>query len=508
MTGTWQRIGNQIKQSPRIRRSLPGLGILTVAVAVSAVIFATGPSAEPEAVSEKVWPVSTVVAEPQDLAPSFSAYGKVEARNLASLSADLFAVIKAIHVKEGDSVSAGTVLVELDDGELALDVQARSAEVSARSADLRSIESELAHLKDTDAEHRSMLDVAQAKLARHKQLRDDRLIADSVYDEVVRQTNEVKIAYRSHSQRLDDLPNRLQAAKAGLDGARAALARARLTAAKTQIIAPFDGKVLSVPAAIGARAQPGTMLVQIADANAYEVRVSVPPVYASQFTAAAHQAGASQPIEANTESGATLSFSRLAGSVRAGQTSADALFSWAPQSGPLASVGSTVGLRIEMPPAAQVIALPAQALYENQRVYVVEQERLRAVAIDRIGERQAANGSYEVLVRSPELQAGAEIITTQLPKAIAGLKVAPSRAAPRAPEQVAEQDQSAEAMARKAARMARDKQEQVREAVQRGAPEQISLPDSVRPAVVPAASGAAETADDDSRVSSRRYRMS
>ena len=141
MSGIWQTIGNQLKQFPRLRRYLPGLAILSVAAAVSGVIIATGPVAEPEAVSEKAWPVSTVIAQPQDLAPSFAAYGKVEARNLASLSADLFAMIKGIHVKEGDSVAAGTVLVELDDGELLLDVQARAADVSARSAELRSIES-------------------------------------------------------------------------------------------------------------------------------------------------------------------------------------------------------------------------------------------------------------------------------------------------------------------------------------------------------------------------------
>ena len=331
-----------------------------------------------------------------------------------------------------------------------------------------------------------MLQVAEAKLTRHQQLRDDRLIAESLFDEVVRQTNEVKIAYRSHSQRLDDLPNRLQAAKAARAGARAALARARLTAAKTKITAPFDGKVISVPAAIGARAQPGMMLAQIADANAYEVRVSVPPIYADQFNTAAQPSALNPTIRANTSSGARLSFSRLAGAVRAGQTSADALFSWTPESGPLASVGSTVTLRIEMPPAVQVVALPAQALYENQRVYVVEHERLRAVAINRVGERQTNSGGYQVLVRSAELHHGAEVVTTQLPKAIAGLKVRPTRAA----------------------QFAQDQQDQAPKAAQHEAPEQISLPDSVRPMVLPAASGAAKHEDDTTRVSSRRYRMS
>lgn len=491
-----QQLTKQLKQwlpqSPAARRWLGGLGIIAVAGVISGTIVATGPTAQPQTVEEKAWPVSTVRAEPQSLAPSFTAYGRVEARNLANLSADLFAVIKTIHVREGDRVEAGTVLVELDDGELALDVKAREAELAQRRADVRSITSELAHLRETDAEHRSMLEVANAKLARHQQLRDDRLIADGLFDEVLRQTNEVKIAYRSHSQRLNDLPNRLTAAEASRDGAAAALARAQLIAAKTRLTAPFDGIVLGVPAAIGARAQPGTPLVRIADVSAYEVRVAVPPVYASQFASTQD----TQAISASTTSGAQLRFSRLAGAVQSGQTSADALFSWQHQALPPAPVGSTVALRVALPPAAHVVAVPAQALYENQRVYVVEQERLRAVAVSRVGEHRSAAGEHQVLIRAPELIAGAEIITTQLPKATTGLKVATQQSAEMAAQ-----------IAEKASEIAKDKQEQMRKsAAQQVSPSQISLPGSGRSTRAPAAKS--NMATDQGRVPSRRYRMS
>ena len=48
-----------------------------------------------------------------------------------------------------------------------------------------------------------------------------------------------------------------------------------------------------------------------------------------------------------------------------------------------------------------------------------------AITIERVGENRAADGSYRVLVRGTELVPGSRIITTQLPKAISGLRVEP-----------------------------------------------------------------------------------
>ena len=78
-----------------------------------------------------------------------------------------------------------------------------------------------------------------------------------------------------------------------------------------------------------------------------------------------------------------------------------------------------------------VTALPVQSLYENDRIYAVRtdagnENRLEAIAVERVGEVRAEDGQHRILVRSPAIGRGARIITTQLPRAIAGLLVEPA----------------------------------------------------------------------------------
>ena len=66
-----------------------------------------------------------------------------------------------------------------------------------------------------------------------------------------------------------------------------------------------------------------------------------------------------------------------------------------------------------------------QSIYENDRIYQVHNDRLKALTVERLGDHQTQAGEYRILVRSSELEAGLSILTTQLPKAISGLLVQP-----------------------------------------------------------------------------------
>jgi hypothetical protein len=77
-----------------------------------------------------------------------------------------------------------------------------------------------------------------------------------------------------------------------------------------------------------------------------------------------------------------------------------------------------------MPPVAQAVDLPSEALYGMDRIYRVEDGRMRAVRIERLGVVLRDGERRErVLVRSPTLQAGDQVVVTQLANAIDGLRV-------------------------------------------------------------------------------------
>ena len=116
---------------------------------------------------------------------------------------------------------------------------------------------------------------------------------------------------------------------------------------------------------------------------------------------------------------------RLASNVREGHSGIDSFFRVATPATTALTIGRVLKLSIELPAEADVVALPVQSIYENDRVYQVVDDRLQALTIERVGDHSTDAGEYRILVRGEGLHAGTRIITTQLPKAISGLRVQP-----------------------------------------------------------------------------------
>ncbi len=416
------QLNNFKPRTLRTKRLTMSGGILLAAVLTSASIFATGPNAAPEVRTEKSWPVSVVVIEPNKLNPTFSAYGRIESSNVAKIRTDLVAEVVAVHVKEGDWVVQGEVLLTLADAEARLRLLQRKAELAQHNATLQSIETEYELKEQTTAHYTSMQQIAEKKLTRNNELMADRLISQDRLDEVISQANRATIQYQIHSRELADAPNRIASQKAQIAKAQALLAQAELDIDKATVIAPFAGPVLGVFVAPGDRSNLGTVLVELADSSGFEIRVPVPEVHNDRFARRENS-----QILATSSSGVQVPLIRLSSLVRKGQVGVDAFFKLdVSANGSLPVLGRLLDLTITMPIEPNVVALPVQSIYENDRIYEVYENRLRAIVIERVGEFQTDSGEYRILVRSHELSAGQKIITTQLPKAISGLLVAPA----------------------------------------------------------------------------------
>ncbi len=88
-------------------------------------------------------------------------------------------------------------------------------------------------------------------------------------------------------------------------------------------------------------------------------------------------------------------------------------------------IGRVVSLTIRLPKEKNVIPVPVHALYENQTLFKVEENRLEAIHYDSVGDYFAANGEFGILVRSSQMRAGDLIMVSQLPRAMTGLLVDP-----------------------------------------------------------------------------------
>jgi len=428
----WRRMTT----SPAVRRASIGGGVLLVAIAVSGLITATGPDGMAAPQTEKAWPVTVVQANPTELHPMFATYGRVEARTEAKLRTNIQAEVEEVYVREGEWAEAGELLIKFRDEELALSVREANAEADKAAATLRSTEVEYSMLQKTTSHFEEMHRISQQTLERQRELAKQRMIPQALLDTATQQASRDTIEYQNHQRALANFPSRIAQDKAALTVATARAEKASLDLQKTRLHAPFAGPVLSVAVGPGDRTNLAIELMTIADASTFEVRAAIPDQYADRVRQALNR---KQSITAQLATDATqLKLSRVAHNVRPGQSGLDAWFRLDTDSQPNGdalgsqansglTLGRVINLTAVLPSEPNLVALPGQAVYNNNRVYLVHNNRLQAATVQRIGEIRLASGDHQVLVRGDNLSSGADVMTTALPKAITGLLVDPIR---------------------------------------------------------------------------------
>lgn len=331
---------------------------------------------------EKVWPVSVEVIQLRELAPSLQLYGRVESPTAADMASNIAADVEELRVLEGESVRKGQLLLRLDDA----DPQIR----------LRGDEAALIHEEE-------LLELAKKDLVRAEQLFKEGLASQSNVD----------AAHQTVEQRALIVVGR-----------RHSLAGARLTLQRTRISAPFDGRITRVTVAVGDRVAPGQALVSLYDPTRMELRAPVPAVYLTRLQQALAGTGVLPAHVQLDDVAAPAQLLRLSGEARSGSSNVDGFFRLEPPRTDI-EPGRTVEITLQLTPEAGVVAVPFESLYQQNRVYVAVEGRMRGIAVERIGEYRAPDERPRMLVRSPQLKDGMQLITTQLPLAIDGLKVKP-----------------------------------------------------------------------------------
>lgn len=404
-----------------VRYRLLGATIVGGALLLAVLIVSLGPSAEPAVRTEKAWPVSTMAADPRRLQPIIKVFGKVESRQMASLKTSVTAPVAAVITPEGSRVQAGELMIVLDDAELELAVTVARAEYKRRLAQLASVKSELELARNITGHHESLKEIAEARLKRHQDLYDRKMIASTILDEARKQASESAIILEEHLSKLRTLPNLVEQHQAAVDEGKAMLDRALMDIAQTRVTAPFAGRVMATHVSVGDRVLPGDPLISVADYDEIEVRVSLPTDAGRSLR---RQLDAGAPIVARVKEDGhaiELAMHRLAGDIKSGQSGLDAFFR--PVGDVELDIGKTLGMTITLPEERDVVPVPVQSIYQGDIVYRVIDNRLQSVVVEQVGDFLAPRGEYRVLIRSRSLAPGDRLVTTQLPRAISGLLV-------------------------------------------------------------------------------------
>ncbi len=388
----------------KILRLLPALVILAVAVAGFVVMRATRPEAPQVEARERVWRVEAVPATPVSARPTLILYGRVEAPDRVRAAAPVAGRVLEVLVRDGDRVAKGAVLARLDPRDLEPRVAQARADVERER---------IRHRHDQEAikQERTLLSLAEAKLARFEKLKNARLGAESAFDQAREEVARVRLSLSQREQALAEHPARLAQLKARL-------AEAERDARRGEITAPFAARIGKVEVAAGDQVQPGQALLNLYSSDALYLRARVPALYAEELRAALARGEALAARAAFGAATLTARLERLGGEADA--RGVDALLRLEQTDN--VPIGAFVNAVLERPVAENVLVLPYTALHGGDRVYAIAEGRLAGTRVERVGELRDGD-SVRVLVRATGLAAGTLLMSTHLPNAVDGLAV-------------------------------------------------------------------------------------
>lgn len=406
----------------RVKRLLP-LWIITLALLGAGLLILTKPRHKPVVATEKAWLVSVEQARFQTLSPSLTLYGKVESLWSSDLTAGVNADVQTVPVLEGQFVSKGQLLVRLDDSDAKLLLAQRQADLAEAQARIAAENTRYATDRQLLPREQRLLQLTQHDVTRLEKLVRQQASARSSLDTARLAVERQAISLAQREQVIAEHPARLAELQAREQRAEALREQAELELKRTEVKAPYNGRVARVMVAPGKRVRVGDALVRVYDTDALVVRAQIPNQYLAVVREALHK---QQPLRAHGQvdgQPVTARLISLGGEVAAASGGVAGLFEL--QGDPAAlPLGRFLRLDLQLPAQADVIAVPQEALYGTDTLYRVDaQQRIRPVRVTRVGERQGPDGQTQVLVRAPGLKAGATLITTQLPNAIDGLLV-------------------------------------------------------------------------------------
>ncbi len=211
-------------------------------------------------------------------------YGNVDIRELA-LAFRQGGRISRLLVEEGDRVSAGQVVAELDAEPFRISLQAAEATVAEARAALAQLEAgsrpqEIRQALENEHQAAAVLADRQQEYLRLKELADKGLTSQQSLDRARFALDEARArvaAANATRQLLEEGPRQeeIDAARFRLQKAEAELAQARVALADTRLQTPADGIVLSRVVEEGAMVQAGSSVFSLALGKPVYVRAYV-----------------------------------------------------------------------------------------------------------------------------------------------------------------------------------------------------------------------------------------
>jgi len=224
-------------------------------------------------------PIQVAVVERSSLKSTTPTNGKVEPASNFEAHAPFPGLIKALYVHEGDRVSAGRLLLQMDDTDAVSKLATAIAALRGAQANYDAV------MKGGTPEERLSLngDLTKTRMDRNQAQRDLAALQKlqtqgaaspaevaAAKDRLTAANNSLALLEKRKSGRYDSAD--IAHAKAALEDAQAGYAAAQEVVNQANVKAPFAGTVYSIPVSKSEFVQQGDKLLQMADLTKIQVR--------------------------------------------------------------------------------------------------------------------------------------------------------------------------------------------------------------------------------------------
>lgn len=291
-----------------------------------ALFMVTGIGVASEGVSVSVAPLRDLSVDIEFTAPAV-----VVSANHSIISAQVPGVISHVHADVGQTVSAGDLLIEIDDADASNTLRIARAQVASIEA---------------------QLELAESRLKKAQDLLKQDFVAD---EELLARETDVAVL------------------KAQRDTAVTNVDSAALNLSRTRIIAPFRGTVVDRTAQIGALAAPGSPLLIITELDGREVDAQLSPDFAAGIEIGA------PAVFRSRENTWDIELLRLSPVIDASARIQRARFQFAAEIAPVGAAGEIYWLSTEQLIPADFV----QQRGSDLGVFIAEGERARFIPLPR-----------------------------------------------------------------------------------------------------------------------------
>jgi len=239
----------------------------TISLTVLVLLVAGGVGATFYFRREKPLVVTVETIRARDLDAVVSASGKIQPKRLVNISADTPGRVVNLAVNEGDRITKGQFLLQIDPKSL-------RTRVDSGSASLQAAQMSLDQMRQAVQTARVQLEQARQTLARQQALAKEKLTTSEALEKATNDVRAADSALQEREHAADAQASRIGQERAGLDSARYDLSKVRIES-------PIDGIVTrrniqeGETAVVGTMNNAGTVLLTLADMSVIQAEIEV-----------------------------------------------------------------------------------------------------------------------------------------------------------------------------------------------------------------------------------------